>query len=53
MICKICKKEFKPNMFIEEITGCDIECIRLFSEPESNEDSEEYLTEHWLFKIKD
>lgn len=34
--CKICNKEFKPSTFIEYMTGCCIDCLRLFSEPDDD-----------------
>lgn len=55
MRCKICNKEFKkgePIMYIESITGCCIDCIRLFSEKDDDDDNEDYLTEHPFFRNK-
>lgn len=36
--CKICNKEFEPSTFIEYKTGCCIDCLKLFSEPDDDDE---------------
>lgn len=35
--CKICNKEFEPSTFIEYMTGCCTDCLRLFTEPDDDD----------------
>lgn len=61
--CKICGKELGQT-YIEDVTQCCMDCLRLFTELDDDDmtrddfevmdnSDEEYLTEHWLFKNKD